>query len=808
MRFRHRVLLAIISLIVVIEGVTIVAVLGMMKSQTLRDTHTRLLAGVQAVQGAIENHRLSLAADAQGLAADPAFMRAVETQSSSEIDAVLAHHDLADDTSVVLYVDSDQRISALSGEHSIVAIHLELPIGSARDVSQRRYTQPTLALGAVNGIPQPMMVAPLSSSHEAAWIAVGSRIGDRFASQLAADVGISVSILGKNDSGVTVLASSLAADDRRLLAGGGSDPRVLTGAAEIRLASGTFLGQSREISGAPTLNLQAVVAIPINVAMGAYRSARTKMALIFSATFVLSILTARYLAAGVSRPLNRLLRAAGRISEGDYSQPIAVSGARELTQLSSALNEMQSGIAERERQIVYQAHHDILTGLPNRYSFGASLEHAVKRSQRTDIPFAIVILDLQALKGINETLGHTTGDLVLKEIALRLRAVAREADTVARLGGDDFMLLLEGATEEEAYRAAQRIVESLECIVEIDRMNIRVRINVGIVCFPRHASTIRNLMLRADIAVFAAKSSDECSIAIYESGQDEAYTRRMQLVMDLRAALDKDSLDVYFQPKIALATDRICGAEALIRWNHPELGFISPEEFIPLAEKAGYIRDLTAYVLRRVMQQLKEWRKDDLDLTIAVNLSALDLLDTQLPEAVENLLAQHGIPAHALVLEITESAVVEDPETARNTMRRLRNMGIKLSIDDFGTGQASLAHLKILPVDDLKIDKTFVLNLPQCTEDALIVKSTIELAHNMGLTVTAEGVENEAAAELLKSYGCDVIQGYLISKPLSRVAFVAWLRDKLEDRATYMIRAIDLDDIEGLIENDLGVITR
>ena len=299
---------------------------------------------------------------------------------------------------------------------------------------------------------------------------------------------------------------------------------------------------------------------------------------------------------------------------------------------------MQSGIAERERQIVYQAHHDILTGLPNRYSFGASLEHAIKRSQRTNVPFAIVILDLQALKGINETLGHTTGDLLLKEIALRLRAVARDADTVARLGGDDFMLLLEGATQDEAYSAAQRIVDSLECVVQIDRMNIRVRINVGIVCFPLHASTIRNLMLRADIAVYAAKSSDECSIAVYEGGQDEAYTRRMQLVMDLRGALDKDSLDVYFQPKIALATDRICGAEALIRWNHPDLGFISPEEFVPLAEKAGYIRDLTAYVLRRVMQQLREWRKEDLDLTIAVNLSALDLLDVRLPELIKNLL--------------------------------------------------------------------------------------------------------------------------------------------------------------------------
>ncbi|MEO1203701.1 MAG: GGDEF domain-containing phosphodiesterase, partial [Pseudomonadota bacterium] len=343
---------------------------------------------------------------------------------------------------------------------------------------------------------------------------------------------------------------------------------------------------------------------------------------------------------------------------------------------------------------------------------------------------------------------------------------------------------LEESGVDDACKAAERITSMFESPIHFDNMQVRVDISAGIVAFPEHGDTAETLMRRADIAMYAAKDLEKMSYSVYEPGRDEEHLRRLRLSNDLRTALRTNALTMHYQPKVDLRTNEVCSVEALVRWIHPEFGFLPPDEFIPLAEKSGHIKELTAYVLRTVMRQMRVWKEKGLDLTVAVNLSAHDLLDDTLPSTIAALLRDHGLSAKALILEVTESAVMKDAAYARGVMARLREQGIRLSIDDFGTGQASLSQLKSLPVDELKIDKSFVRDLTDNEDDKVIVLSIINLAHNMGLEVTAEGVETEDSRRLLESFECDVIQGYLISKPLADSDLTAWLTAQTGQRDT------------------------
>jgi len=435
-------------------------------------------------------------------------------------------------------------------------------------------------------------------------------------------------------------------------------------------------------------------------------------------------------------------------------------------------------ITERKRQneiLRHRALHDGLTDLPNRTLLYDRIEQEIRLARRDDRGLAVLLLDLDRFKEVNDTLGHPVGDILLRQVADRLRDSMRETDTVARLGGDEFAILVPKIDDfETVERVVAKVQRDLARPFELHGLSLEVGASVGIAFFPEHGSDASELIQRADVAMYAAKASLSGHV-VYDSEKDLHSVRHLTLSGALHEAIEKDQLELHFQPKIDLARGRICGVEALSRWNHPNHGFIPPDEFIGIAERTGLIGPLTERVLHTAVARWVTWKSEGLDLNIAVNLSVQQLHDDSLPGKIVALLNAAGMPPRALTLEVTEGAFMVDPRRALATIQRLHFFGILLSIDDFGTGYSSLAYLRDLPAAELKIDRSFVKDVCSNESNRKIVQSTIALAHNLGLKVVAEGIEDDEARRLLSTWKCDVGQGYFFSRPLPADQFATWV---------------------------------
>ncbi len=438
-----------------------------------------------------------------------------------------------------------------------------------------------------------------------------------------------------------------------------------------------------------------------------------------------------------------------------------------LDALAGIVDTIAQGIERKraEEALRRQALHDALTDLPNRVLLRDRLDQALRGVERHRRPLALLLLDLDRFKEVNDTFGHQQGDLLLQEVARRLRDNLRDGDTVARLGGDEFAALLPDTDAGGAVAAAQTLRAALDAPVPIEGHLLHVEASVGIALCPEHGSDATTLLSHADVAMYAAKRQ-RSGPAVYDALHDPYSPRRLGLIGDLRRAIAGGALALHYQPEIEVATGRVRGVEALVRWPHPRQGLIPPDVFIPLAEETGLIAPLTHWVLDEALRQRHLWHDRGVDLGMAVNLSMRDLRDPALPEAIARLLEAHGVPPAALCLELTESAIMADTGRAAVVLTRLRALGVRLAVDDFGTGCSSLASLKRLPMDKLKIDKSFVQRLAEDAADLTVVTSVVGLGHGLGLQVVAEGVENGAALELLAGLGCDTAQGYHIGRPL------------------------------------------
>jgi diguanylate cyclase (GGDEF)-like protein len=436
-------------------------------------------------------------------------------------------------------------------------------------------------------------------------------------------------------------------------------------------------------------------------------------------------------------------------------------------------------------QAVHQAMHDELTGLPNRACFYDRTEQALRAARRTCAATAVLLLDLDRFKEINDTLGHRYGDRVLRAIGSRLAPLLRAGDTLARLGGDEFCVLLPDVGGlDEALDVADRITAALEAPFSIDGMDLVVAASVGVTVAPEHGDTADLLLQRSDVAMYVAKRS-HTSVVAYEHALDDNTPDRLSMVADLRTAIATDQLVLHFQPQADLRTGVVTGFEALVRWQHPRLGLIGPDDFVPIAEDTGLIQPLTSWVLDAALDQLRRWSRDPGfpaagELTMAVNLSTRSLLDESVCNEVVIALQRFGIPPHRLVLEITETTLMADPGRAHRVLAALAHEGVQFAIDDFGTGYSSLASLKTLPVHHLKIDKSFVQNMHADTSDATIVRSVIDLARTLGLRTVAEGVERPEVWAQLAELGCDSAQGYHLARPLPAGAVPAWVTDRAQ----------------------------
>ena len=478
------------------------------------------------------------------------------------------------------------------------------------------------------------------------------------------------------------------------------------------------------------------------------------------------------LARGISNPITALSASARRLESGDYDTPVpSTSRLDEVHKLALALESMREGIRRRDALVNNLAYVDQLTLLPNRARFAEFLHHHLVNS---DTPGAVLMLDLDRFKHVNDVLGHEVGDRLLQSVAERLQALCAPAHSVlARLSGDEFAILLAHTDARAASEAALAILKDFERPLQLDNETIDLGAGIGIALFPEHGIDVNLLLGRAELAMYAAKTR-QCGSLIYHAQLDAGSQESLSLLSELRRAVEGDELRLFLQPKIDLANRRIVGAEALVRWQHPTRGLVPPMQFIPFAEQTGFIRMLSAWVLAGAAQFARQAADAGLTLRLSVNLSTRDLMDQELPAKIEALMAPLQVPAASICLEITESAIMDDPERALSTLEHLHAMGFKLSIDDFGTGYSSLAYLKRLPVDELKIDKSFVMAMERDLDDARIVRSTIELAHNLGLTVVAEGLETVKAWAMLARLGCDEGQGYYISKPMPQEQFIAW----------------------------------
>ncbi len=472
-------------------------------------------------------------------------------------------------------------------------------------------------------------------------------------------------------------------------------------------------------------------------------------------------------------------------------------GAKDFRQLATTFNAMQAGIKEREVRITHLAYHDQLTGLPNRAYGENHIEQWLREDATT--PLALVLIDVRNLPEINATLGHHVGDEALSEVARRLRQNVSHGDLVARLSAHQFLVATRPCSLQRAPLLAEQLTGTIRAGFHVANVSLDMDAIAGVASFPDHSDNSRELLRCAQLALHDAGEA-RARVAIYVTGRDAQHRRRLMLLTELRVALERGGLTLVYQPKVDMGTRTVKSVEALSRWTHPDLGFVPPTEFVPLAEQTGNSRRLTSWVLESAIGQMAAWRREGVEVDVAVNLSAADILDIALGDEVLRTLKAHGVPPTSLLLEITESAVMLDPVLAARNMQMLQVAGVRFALDDFGTGYSSLSHLSRLPFDELKIDRSLIAHAHERKDDATIVASTIELAHSMSLRVVAEGVETGESWNLLRRLGCDFAQGYLVSRPIPAdqiIPFIRTANQVLQDTDSTVRQIRALEELSG-----------
>jgi diguanylate cyclase (GGDEF)-like protein len=490
-------------------------------------------------------------------------------------------------------------------------------------------------------------------------------------------------------------------------------------------------------------------------------------------TLLVSLTSAYFIAASISKPIKRLVAQAKVIASGDYQQTVTLDDNNEIGQLADEFNHMQSAVLQREEAIMHLANHDPLTGLPNRNILNKVLIKSINNQN----DFLILHLNLSRLKDVNDTLGHDVGDEVIKELANRLQRLCQESKfkQLVHLGADEFILLTDYLDIDEAVVQLQ---SALELPFDYQGISLQLQVRIGVASYPEHSEDAKSLLQMADTALHHTRETGKL-VQTYHPDLDVNTVERLNLINDLKQAIPAGELELHFQPKLCLKTNIVTHVEALVRWQHPSLGMIPPDSFIHIAEQTGQIKALTRWVFTTALAQFNTWRTLGLDLNIAINIAANNLKEADFHQFICQSLMSANVPSEKVTLEVTESSVVEDPESAIKLLSEFKSHGMKISIDDYGTGYSSLAQLKQLPVHELKIDKSFIQCLEHDEDDQIIVRSTIELAHNMGLHVVAEGIEDEFSLNWLADHGCELAQGYYISKPKPATELTPWLLDRL-----------------------------
>jgi diguanylate cyclase (GGDEF)-like protein len=784
-RLQTRIIVFFVALLALVQ----VAAFWFVNAANSRNAHNKvaeeLNVGQRVFARVLDQNAEKLKLSARVLAADFAFREAIATHDTGTIASVLANHGARIGAGAMVFVDLDGLVVADTLAPQANTRSFEYPELLAMNT-------PGASLEVLDGRAFQLVAVPVLAPLPIGWVVMGFAVDDALARDLRQLTELQVSFTLDAAAGPRMLASTLDEFSQRDLLdlmpahSNGASHLVMNIDGVDHQALVIPLNDHRE--GLQGTRIVAVLHRSLGDALAAFERLRNTLFVLAALSLVLSIAGSVAVARNITRPLETLASAAARIEQGDYGTQFDLERSDEIGVLASSLNHMRGGIADREKRILKLAYEDPLTDLANRSRFADELELAITEATARGQRLTILMMDLDRFKYVNDTLGHGVGDHVLREVSTRLQTTVTGAECIARLGGDEFAILVRHAELADFAATARRIIAALEAPILFEEQSLDVGTSIGIAHFPEHGQDAQTLVRNADIAMYAAKRN-KTGFAIYEQHYDTSQQEHLSLLGELRRAVERKELRLYYQPKVSLRSSHVSAVEALIRWEHPTRGIVTPSQFIPFAEHTGYIKLLTRWVLREAVRQCGEWLREGLTLQVSVNISARDLMNRELPEQVAELLAEYDVTPGLLCLEITESGFMEDPGHAQKVVDRLAELGVKLSIDDYGTGYSSLSYIMKLPVQELKIDQSFISRMATDEEISTIVRSTIDLGHNLGLQVVAEGVEDAAVWNMLRSLGCDDAQGYFMSRPLDPRALAGWIRSNTSQGLTATFNA-------------------
>lgn len=754
---RSRLVISLVSLLTVLALASGFATLNTMKKDSEQQARQVLRVAANVFLQALDNRASQLTNSVSILASDFGFRRAVATAEQETILSVLENHGGRVHADLVLLLSPGGDL--LASTSSDLTNDDVKPVFLQSKGSQSSTVNDILVLA---GNSYQLVLVPVKAPQTIAWVGMGFSLNKQLAEQIKGITDLDISFTTNNSKTNQTLHSTLDSETQQNLLP--LLPRLIdTQQQPFSTNEDQFLSLALALDQQQLL--WAVLHYPSARWQESYQKIRQQLLVIFGLSLTLALILAFVIARSITQPLRLLSHFASQIGQG-LTAAVLPAAKGEIGVLGHTLQKMQLDIRTREAELLYQAEHDSLTGLKNR---GAAERTLAELLPSEDV--GLVLLNIKDFRHINDSLGFANGDSLLQQMAQRLEQLHPQPLLAARLGGDEFLLLYNQHLSTTELEDLKLQLHSGYLLADSP---LSLRVSVGAYNIAPGTVHANDAIRRLDIALNHAKQQPAL-LAFYQQGQDESHQRELTILRDLPSALQQNQLFVVYQPKVELGQRSCSSAEALIRWIHPELGFVPPDEFIKLAEHSGNIALVTQWMLKTVVTQLALWYQQGKEVKVAVNLSANDLTNPNLPREIAALLKFHHLPSSVLALEVTEGAVMQDPKQVIQILTQLRDMGIELAIDDFGTGQSSLAYLKQLPVHEVKIDRAFIKDIEHNQDDALIVSATTQLAHGLGLKVTAEGLENLAGLAKLQQYSCDKVQGYFFSKPLTSEQFSQWL---------------------------------
>jgi diguanylate cyclase (GGDEF)-like protein len=742
MALRTRIAVTFLVLLATVLAAALGAVSATNEASAQREGSRQLDVGSSVFLRLLENDRRLLTQAAQAVAADYGFREAVAAHDTETLESALENSGERIGAAMVVLTSLDGKVIAASGT--------QLRAGSAFPVVDDSAGGMMVDNGRIYQVVNVAVRSPLP----VAWIAMGFELDDKAVGHLADITGLGVTISVRADGGWMHVIDVVPAGTART-----SD--VVT--------------RRIDLSRDHDVRVVATLSRSLAEARAPFERLKRVLFLIGGLSLIASAVAAFWLARNITRPLHDLTKVVDRVRAGSYDGARSVQRRDELGVLAEGLHLMQRAVQSRDQSIRRLAYEDTLTGLMNRTAFGAALSGAL--TQTGSSPVGVAVINLHRFRRINEHLGYSVGDAVLMKMAERIAAVPTVKSAVARLAADQFAAFTHLKDRESLLAWGTTLILALADPVYVEAQPIDIAATLGLAVSEEAPITADELMRCAELALDRART-DKRALAVYERTWKPAARSQLSLLGELHRAVDNGELRLFFQPKIEFATNRVAGAEVLLRWQHPTRGLLAPAEFIPFAEQTGFIRRITRWTLDRAIEQGASWHRAGRSLGLAVNISAHDVGDTRFDSRIAASLSRHQLPPALLTLELTESGFIDDPAQALKMLDAIGALGVSLSIDDFGTGYSSLSQLSRLPVQEMKIDRSFILELTSNSGFATVVRAAIDMGHGLGLKVVAEGIETETAAASLRELGCDIAQGYLYCEPMAADALDKWLKDR------------------------------